>query len=124
MSQHPQNPTDLLPLTPVVLHTLLTLTEGTRHGYAIAQEVEKASQGRVRMGPGTLYGTLQRMAGLGLIEESERRGDSAAHGQRRRYYGLTAWGGQVLEAELKRLSGILELARDKRTRVRDQEAQA
>ena len=69
----------LLPLTPVVLHILLTLADGERHGYAIAQEIEETTDGQIRMGPGTLYGSIQRM----LSAVVDRR-DAAAPALRRR----------------------------------------
>src|SRR5215212_3259742 len=67
------DPKDLHPLTPVVLHILLTLADGERHGYAIAQEIEETTDGQIRMGPGTLYGSIQRMLTASLIEEARQR---------------------------------------------------
>ena len=103
---------DHLPLTPVVMHILLALADGERHGYAIAQEVEEASEGAIRMGAGTLYGSIQRMVAAGLIEDAPRR----AHGiedERRRYYRATALGRRVLGLEAERLSKIVAVARAK-----------
>lgn len=108
---------DHLPLTPVVLHILLVLADGERHGYAIAQEVEEASEGGIRMGAGTLYGSLQRMQAAGLIEEAPRgRGARARAGddERRRYYRATSLGRQALVLETDRLRRIVALARAKR----------
>src|SRR5262249_20203686 len=106
-----------LPLTPVVLHILLALADGERHGYAIAQEVEEASQGRVHMGPGTVYGSLQRMLGSSLMEEtSPSRGasdDGDSDDSRRRYYRATSFGRRVLALELERLSDVVRVARQK-----------
>jgi DNA-binding PadR family transcriptional regulator len=119
-----------LPLTPVVVHILLALADGRRfagqedatgrHGYAVAQEVEEMTEGHIRMGPGTLYGSIQRMLNSGLIEEVER-GKTAARtsntatddDERRRYYRLTAFGRRVLELELARLARVVVLARAK-----------
>lgn len=102
----------LLPLTPVVFHTLLCLAEGASHGYAIAQEVEGVTEGRVRMGPGTLYGTLQRLQEQGLIREAEGPADpEGAHADRRRYYALTSYGREAARAELRRLEGVTAVAR-------------
>ena len=101
---------DLLPLTPVVFHTLLTLVDGASHGYAIARTVEERTDNRVRMGPGTLYGSLSRMTGMGLIEEC---GDSG-NGERRRNYRLTDLGRDVLEREARRLEGEVEILRSKK----------
>ena len=104
---------DHLPLTPVVLHLLLALADGDRHGYAVAQEVERLTEGAVRLGPGTLYGSIRRLLDAGLIEESTARvaddGD-----ERRRYYRLRALGRRVLELELARLARVVEVARAKR----------
>src|SRR3982751_474250 len=86
-----KNPESLLPLTPAVLHILLVLADGERHGYAIAQEVEAISEGQVRMGPGTLYGSILRMSESGLLEEvTGKRSDDGT--ERRRYYHLTGFG--------------------------------
>lgn len=103
----------LLPLTPVVFHTLLALSEGVKHGYAIARQVERASQDRVRMGPGTLYGTLRRMLELGLVVEAPDPGEHASHAERRRYYRITPLGRGVLRAEASRLSYLTRLAVDR-----------
>jgi DNA-binding PadR family transcriptional regulator len=110
-----RDPRSQLPLTPVVLHILLALAEGERHGYAIAQDVEDATQGQVRMGPGTLYGSIQRMLTSALIEEApaRRRADDGEDDARRRYYRVTAYGRRVLELELERLNAIVRLARHK-----------
>lgn len=107
-----KTPESLLPLTPAVLHILLVLADGERHGYAIAQEVEAISEGQVRMGPGTLYGSILRMAESGLLEEvtGQRRDDGA---ERRRYYRLTSFGRQVLALELDRLTAVMNVARRK-----------
>lgn len=94
----------LLPLTPVVFHTLLALAPGPAHGYAIAREVEDVTDGRVRMGPGTLYGSLQRMRDDGLVEEAHNPGVGGAHAERRRYYALTQLGRAALRAEGERLA--------------------
>src|SRR6185503_15619456 len=100
-----------LPLTPIVLHILLALAEGERHGYAIAQEIEAATAGQVRAGPGTMYGSIQRMLTSNLIEEAAAH---ATDDERRRYYRMTALGRRVLELELQRLVDVVSIARDKR----------
>lgn len=102
-----------LPLTPVVFHTLLCLVEGSRHGYAIAQEVEDRTGGRVKMGPGTLYGCLHRLNGLELIEECDAP-PGAGEAERRRYYRLSDRGRHVLEAEARRLEQEVKLLRSKK----------
>ncbi len=104
---------ELLPLTPVVFHTLLALADGRSHGYAIAQEVERQTDGKVRMGPGTLYGSLQRMCVTDLIEESHREADTTRHGERRRYYRMTPLGRKVLQAETHRLAKVVNFASTK-----------
>jgi len=99
------------PLTPVVFHTLLCLVDGEMHGYAIAQQVEERTGGSVRMGPGTLYGSLHRLREIGYIEECDAAG---AAGERRRYYRLAALGRDALEAEAARLQGEVRLLQAKK----------
>jgi DNA-binding PadR family transcriptional regulator len=110
----PANPRDQLPLTPVVLHILLALTEGERHGYGIAQEIEQTTDGAVRTGPGTLYGSIQRMLSTSLIEEAPQKKRPGNDDERRRYYRMTPSGRRVLDLELQRLADIVRLARSKR----------
>lgn len=99
-------------LTPVVLHILLALADGERHGYAIAQEVETTTGAQIRMGPGTLYGSIQRMLTANLIEETPAR-RRADDDERRRYYRMTASGRRALDLELQRLASIVDAARSK-----------
>jgi DNA-binding PadR family transcriptional regulator len=107
------DPASHLPLTPVVLHMLLALAgeRQGKHGYALSKEVEEVSDGQIRMGPGTLYGSIQRMIDSGLIEESSRR--PSEDDDRRRYYRLTSFGKRVLELEIARLNAVLRIARSK-----------
>ena len=107
------NPSDLLPLTPAVLHILLALADEKqgRHGYAVARDVEESTEGQIRMGPGTLYGSIQRMLEAELIEE--RRGRGTDEDARRRYYRLTTFGRRVLSLELERLTAVVAIARRK-----------
>lgn len=102
------------PLTPAVLHILLALSKGERHGYGIMKQVELESQGKVRMGPGTLYGSLGRMMAAGLIRESAKRVDPAMDDERRIYYTLTGLGRKALEAELDRYRDVVAVATEKR----------
>ena len=102
-----------MPLTPVVLHILLALADGERHGYAIAQEVETTTGAQIRMGPGTLYGSIQRMLSAKLIEEATTRRRSADDDERRRYYRMTAAGRRALDLELQRLASVVDAARSK-----------
>jgi DNA-binding PadR family transcriptional regulator len=105
-----------------VLHILLALADGPKHGYAIMKEVETVTEGRIRMGPGTLYGSIKRMLASGLIEEVKERPDPERDDQRRRYYKLTGFGLDVLTAEARRLSDLIHVARRKRIPVGAEEA--
>src|SRR6185295_16260913 len=98
------------PLTPAVLHILLALSTGERHGYVIMLPLELALQGKVKMGPGTLYGSIGRMTGAGLVRESDRRVDPEMDDERRIYYKLTAAGRAALAAELKRYRDVVAVA--------------
>ncbi len=110
-----RDPVDLLPLTPVALNVLLALADGERHGYGIMLEVRERTGGRMRLGPGTLYGAIKRLKGGGVIEESGERPDpaEAPDDERRRYYRLTGFGAAVLTAEVERLDGLVRAARRK-----------
>lgn len=99
------------PLTPAVFQILLALAGGERHGYAIMREVAEQSGGRMRLGPGTLYGSLRRLVEEGLIEETETRPDPELDDERRRYYRLTSEGRRVAQAEAERLDGLTQAAR-------------
>lgn len=114
MKQRAREADDLLPLTPAVLHIMLALVDGERHGYSIMQEVTKQTDGKMRMGPGTLYGSIKRMMADGLIEESGERPDPALDDERRRYYRLTGFGRRVIRAEIQRLEQIVQSAQAKR----------
>jgi DNA-binding PadR family transcriptional regulator len=102
------------PLTPAVLHILLALSTEARHGYGIMKQVERESHGKVKMGPGTLYGSIGRMIEAGLIRESDKRPDPALDDERRIYYAITAVGHKALEAELKRYREVVAVATEKR----------
>jgi DNA-binding PadR family transcriptional regulator len=97
----------LLPLTPAVFFVLFALADGEKHGYAIMQQVAVLSDAQFRMGPGTLYTTIQRLVDLQLIEEifSSNEQDT-----RRRYYRLTGAGETLLQAELARMRSLLDTA--------------
>lgn len=110
----PEDLQSLLPMTPAVFYVLFSLAQGERHGYAIMQETSKLSNGEFRMGPGTLYTTLQRLLDFKLIEEVELASARAQRASRRRYYRLTGTGRALLEAELARLDSIVRLARRKK----------
>ncbi len=104
-----------LPLSPAVLHTLLALAGEARHGYGIMQEVARQSDGRYKLGPGTLYDNLQKLLDSGIVEESSRgsssSGSSTAKDPRRRYYRLTGFGQRLLSTEITRLEGVVREAR-------------
>ena len=109
-----------LPLSPATLHILLALAEADLHGYAIMQEIRQQSEGRYKLGPGTLYDNLQRLVEQGLVREvprSARNTDS-----RRRYYRLTAQGRGVLTAEIARLEGVIRDAKLRVLKARPREA--
>jgi DNA-binding PadR family transcriptional regulator len=96
------------PLTPAVFFTLFALAGGEKHGYAIMQEARQLSDGSFRMGPATLYTTIQRLLELDLIEESD--GDKGAD-SRRRNYRLTSGGRVLLDAELGRVEALVRKAK-------------
>jgi DNA-binding PadR family transcriptional regulator len=101
------------PLTPAVFHILLALADGEKHGYAIMKDAETQTGGQMKMGPGTLYGTIKRMLASGLIEETGQRPDPAMDDERRRYYRLTGLGQSVVSAESQRLAALVAVARRK-----------
>lgn len=102
------------PLTPAVLHILLALSTEERHGYGIMKQVERESQGKVKMGPGTLYGSIGRMMDAGLIRESDKRPDPDLDDERRIYYAITGAGRTALAIELDRYREVVAVAADKK----------
>lgn len=108
------SPESFLPLTPAAFHILLALADGEKHGYGIMQEVEVISDGQIKLGPGSLYGTIKRMLADGWIEDSDERPDPSLDDERRRYYRLTDLGGRVVRAEAARLARLVDAARSKR----------
>jgi DNA-binding PadR family transcriptional regulator len=105
---------NIQPLTPAVFHILLALSSGERHGYGIMKQVEADSQGKVSMGPGTLYGSLKRMLDAGLVRESDKRVDPEMDDQRRIYYQITGIGTEALAAELERYKHIVTIAQQRK----------
>jgi DNA-binding PadR family transcriptional regulator len=97
-----------IPLTPAVFHILLALTGGKLHGYAIAKEVLRQTDGKVRMGPGTLYGTLQRLLDQAWVVVSDT---PEGVDERRRYYRLSGLGKRALEVEVQRMETLVRTAR-------------
>ena len=99
-------------LTPAVFHILLALSGGELHGYGIMKQVERDSEGKIKMGAGTLYGSLKRMLDAGLVQESDKRIDPEMDDERRIYYRITGIGAEALAAELERYSRIVARARE------------
>jgi DNA-binding PadR family transcriptional regulator len=98
---------DLMPLTPAVFYIMLALSSGPKHGYAVMQETSTLSEGGFKMGPATLYSTIQRLVGLYLIVETA---GEPGEDSRRRYYELTATGRQLLETEVQRMNSVVRVA--------------
>ena len=109
MAQRPAG--DLIPLKPNWFQILLSLMEGERHGYAIMQEVAKRTDGKVRLWPATLYGTIRKLEEEQLIEPAQFETTEADGDERRQYYGITRFGREVLDAEVRRLDGLVRLAK-------------
>jgi DNA-binding PadR family transcriptional regulator len=107
-------PESELPLTPATFEILVALADGERHGYAIMKEVAERTDGAVRLGPGTLYGSLKRLLEAGLVEEGVERADPELGDERRRYYRITKFGVAVARAETRRLESIVRAARRKK----------
>src|SRR5262245_27271502 len=106
----------MAPLTPAVVHVLLSLAGGERHGYAILKDVERQSASQLRFGPGTIYGTLQRLMEAGWVEEAEA--PEPTTDPRRRYFRLTRDGRVALRTEVDRLGALLDVARARRIEPR------
>lgn len=101
---------DILPLPLAAFHMLLELAEGERHGYALKKAIAQRTSGKLVLGSGALYGSIDKLLLLGLIEESEERPDAHLDDERRRYYRITALGRRAAEAEVRRLRDLLLLA--------------
>jgi DNA-binding PadR family transcriptional regulator len=104
-------PDDLLPLPPATFHILLAVADDERHGYGIIQDVAARTNGSLRLSPGTLYRSIQRMLEQGLLIEVKERPAAPADDERRRYYRITPLGRLVAEAEARRLVQLVDLAR-------------
>jgi DNA-binding PadR family transcriptional regulator len=98
-----------LPLA--VFHILVSLADQERHGYAIMQDVHARTDGQLRLGPGTLYGSIKRLLHDGLIEELDERPDPENDDVRRRYYRITTRGRKAAIEESSRLAKLLRQAR-------------
>ena len=102
---------DLLPLSPQVFHILVALAAGDQHGYAIMQDIAHRTGGKLRLSPGTLYGSVKRMLEQGLIVELRPRERPKEDDERRRYYRLTPFGREIAKAETRRMAETVEQAR-------------
>src|SRR5438067_3857651 len=98
-------------VTPAVFHIMLALADGEVHGYGIMQDVDRVTNGETKLGPGTLYRSIQRMLVEGLIEEIEIALDREADDDRRRYYRLSERGHAAASAEAERLAALVDAAR-------------
>ena len=101
-------------ITSAMFHILLALANGPCHGYAIMQQVERATHGEIRLPPGTLYHSIKRLVGDGLIEAADAPADQGDGDERRRYYAISVDGREVAKAEARRLADIVGLARSKK----------
>ena len=110
MTPDPKDVAALLPLPPATFHILLALATADRHGYGIIQDVEARTGGALRLSPGTLYRTIQRLLEQGLIVEPKRRSDQLDD-PRRRYYRITPFGTAAARAESRRLTQLVRLAK-------------
>ena len=108
------DPESVLPLTAATFHILLALVDEERHGYAIMREVAERTDGAVKLGPGTMDGSLKRLLEQGLVEESDERADPELDDERRRYYKITRFGIAVARAEARRLEELVRAARRKK----------
>ena len=102
------------PLPSAAFQILLSLADCDLHGYGIMRRVEEQTGGRMRLGPGTLYSSIQGLLEQGLIEEVERAGKPQQGDERRRYYSLTSVGRKAARREAERLADLLRLARSKK----------
>ena len=114
MGETASGPQKSISLTPAAFHIMLVLVDGENHGYAIMREVAEHSGGKMRLGPGSLYGTIKRMLADSWIEELDERPDPQLDDERRRYYRLTGLGRKLVRAEAERLEQLVNIARGKR----------
>jgi DNA-binding PadR family transcriptional regulator len=107
----PESPVDAaLPLKPADYFILFVLVEGERHGYWMAKEIERLTEGQVRLEAGNLYRSLRRMMKSGWVRQSDRRPAAESDDERRRYYGVTELGRQIVRAEVERMRAVVEMA--------------
>ncbi len=101
------------PLTPAVFYIMLALFGEDRHGYDVMRQIKEDSEGKVTMGPGTLYGSIDRMMEVGLVERASNKSTDP----RRIYYRLTAHGKKILQTEVDRISLAAKVAAAKNLKV-------
>ena len=104
----------LVPLPSAAFQILLALAGEDLHGYGIMRHVREQTDGRVRLGPGTLYSSIQTLLDAKLIEEIAPREDGKAGRERRRYYRLTSTGRKLARSEAERLADLLRVARSRK----------
>ncbi len=108
-----EDPASLLPLPNAAFHILLAVADEDRHGYAIIQDVAARTSGALKLSPGTLYRSIQRMLEQGLLVEPRQRPVPELDDERRRYYRITPFGRAVAEAESRRMLQLVRMARDR-----------
>ena len=118
VSQQPAEDESAAVLTPAVFHILLALSDGNSHGYGIMQDVEAFTGGDIRLGPGTLYRSIQRMLVDGLIEELAIALHDESDDDRRRHYRLTKKGLDIAQREARRLADLVDVARQRNLLVK------
>src|SRR5690242_8587039 len=106
-----ESPDRFLPLPPATFHILMALADEDRHGYAIIQDVAARTSGALKLSPGTLYRSIQRMLEQGLLVEPRQRPLPELDDERRRYYRITPFGRAVADAESRRMSQLVRMAR-------------
>jgi len=113
-NEAPEDEAASVEITPAMFHILLALADGERHGYGIMLEVERSTRGEMRLPPGTLYRSIKRLLGEGLIDEAASPLDEEVDDERRRYYEISAAGRAAAQEEARRLADIVGLARAKK----------
>ena len=101
----------LLPLKPQDFHILFVLLDGERHGYGMVKEIDRQTDGQIRLEAGNLYRSVRRLIKQGLIAESDRRPAPESDDERRRYYSVTEFGRQVVTAETDRMRSVVAAAK-------------
>ena len=100
----------LLPLKPQDFHILFVLLDGDRHGYGMVKEIDRQTDGQIRLEAGNLYRSVRRLIKQGLIAETDRRPAPESDDERRRYYSVTEFGRQVVAAETDRMRAVVAAA--------------